>query len=159
MTSIMKKSERLKKKLIELRGTIIHETIRVEAAIDSILIAHYMNNDKSKKREFHEDIISPMNFNDKKNLIIKVFKKLGYDKLKISELKLDLTLMQELRNKIAHWNWVMITDKEVLLGKTDYIQFAIDEPKIESFHKAKNRATAHLTRFLFKYYDPFKDVI
>lgn len=94
----------LDRKLRKIRGEIMSESILIELDLTDALNSYFFPKNSEKSRVFYWEILNTRNlsFDDK----IRIFKKIPSFKKwkKYKEIIKSLTLIQNLRNQLAHWD-------------------------------------------------------
>jgi len=131
----MKKKEIIHQKLTDIRGKIIGECIEIEESLTIRLADYFFHRNSKQKTLFYWLILNPKRFEDK----IKLFEKIDYFKKRKYYLKVKSSLryVQDLRNKLAHWELIINRsepDSIVLMNPINLLYFPITNKVLEEFY-------------------------
>ncbi len=136
----MKQKDKIKEILLTIRGDVIHDCIEIEDWLAIKITDYFFKNNSQQKTAFYWFILNTRkyNFNDKIQLFeeIPYFKKRAY----YTNVKTSLRKVQNLRNKLAHWELVESkskTDHIVLRDPIKVKDFVVTKDIIEDFKKHK----------------------
>lgn len=134
-----------------IRGFIITKCIQIESLIDRLMLCLKLSN-KNDQKSYFEKKRRDVTFGLKINALLRILQENNEIELS-NKLEIVLEKIIDIRNRIAHDNWVIITDKVISLK-----DLQIDTESLKQFQKNSVVASVYLTK-LYQKYGGFNDLI
>lgn len=139
-------------------GEILTIALGMETRLE-FFITNYFVMPQSGKTLFLNDILTEtlkLSFEEKINVFREICKREEFDKKEVDEIIKSIKYVQEIRNKVAHWQREITNDKIVQLRKrktftTNKDTLSIDKTELSKFEKANNLAAKGVIMLYSKY--------
>jgi len=142
----LKKLNEQQKYIIRVRGEVIHWMVEIESLMDEIICAYFV---KPKYFSHFMKILLWENFS--MSLKIKLFNEIDFGKgfkERKKQIVKDLSELNSIRNKIAHWLGIVSLKNKFIAGR-DYKVVSIDKKFIDRFRKEAESILASLHTILY----------
>lgn len=145
----MNKNEKITNKLTEIRGKVIGECIEIDGMLTVDITNYFFKKNSQQKTLFYWLILNTRKFEleDK----IQLFEKIDYFKKRKYYIKVkeSLRYIQQLRNKLAHWELIVNKSKPEAIVLRDTIKvndFILTNQVVNDFEKHKDYLMKFFTR-------------
>jgi len=143
------------------KGRILGLALNVESELE-FFISNYLVKPQNDKTFFFNDILSEMNFEQKIELFKKICVREKFNQKEISEICKSIKFIQELRNKVAHWQseisfdsstksqFIQLRKRKSITTSKDIIK--LTDEIIKQTEEEMQKATEGIMKFYLKYY-------
>lgn len=140
----------------ELRGKILCGAVGLESHLDFFIANYFIRPQNQKTFFFKDSILHKMSFEDKIKIFTEICRREDYDKTEVAEIRKHIKYIQELRNKVAHWEAVSGSGETVQLrdckSKTcEKDNICLDTETMALFEQEMSKAMDGITKFYLKY--------
>ncbi|MBW2995781.1 hypothetical protein KY332_00615 [Candidatus Woesearchaeota archaeon] len=137
-------------------GQILVKAISIESQLEFFISNYFVKPQNSKTFFLNDAIILKLSFEKKIDIFKKICKWEGFDDKKLSDIVSSVRYIQEIRNRIAHWQSEMPEFKTVQLRKRKSFTTLKDIQKldIETMKKVNDtflKAINGIAEFYLKY--------
>ncbi|MEK6847406.1 MAG: hypothetical protein AABY16_04540 [Nanoarchaeota archaeon] len=127
------------------RGVVLSLALEIEDTLEGVIASYFVTNDSIKKSLLEINLINELTFEKKIQLFRKICIQEKVDKSEIDALFSSIKLVQEWRNKVAHWKTSVdpykretFLRKREVFGMGKFIQ--LDKEILERLHLEKENA-------------------
>jgi hypothetical protein len=126
-----KSAQEISEEFLKNCGELIRIELSLEDDIEFFISNYFIYPQKEGTFLLEDWILTKLNFERKKQILEKICKKENIDMKILNELMGDITCIQNLRNKVAHWEATVDDYKEgIKLNRRRHITYKKDELKI-----------------------------
>ena len=147
-----KETEKFKRNI----GDILRMGIDVETELEFFISNYFIKPQNAKTFFFGDVIVSELNFERKKYIFRKICEREKFDEKEIKKTIKSIEYVQQIRNKVAHWDSERLSEDTIQLRKrkphtTVKDTLKIDEDLVKKIDKERKNAIEGIRKFYLKY--------
>ena len=147
-----KENEKFKRNV----GDILRMGIDVETELEFFISNYFIKPQNAKTFFFGDVIVSELNFERKKYIFRKICEREKFDEKEIKKTIKSIEYVQQIRNKVAHWDSERLSEDTIQLRKrkphtTVKDTLKIDEDLVKKIDKERKNAIEGIRKFYLKY--------
>jgi len=149
---MIKEIEKFKRNI----GDILRMGIDVETELEFFISNYFIKPQNAKTFFFGDVIVSELNFERKKYIFRKICEREKFDEKEIKKTIKSIEYVQQIRNKVAHWDSERLSEDTIQLRKrkphtTVKDTLKIDEDLVKKIDKERKNAIEGIRKFYLKY--------
>ena len=149
---MIKEIEKFKRNI----GDILRMGIDVETELEFFISNYFIKPQNAKTFFFGDVIVSELNFERKKYIFRKICEREKFDEKEIKKTIKSIEYVQQIRNKVAHWDSERLSEDTIQLRKrkshtTVKDTLKVDEDLVKKIDKERKNAIEGIRKFYLKY--------